>query len=292
MFLILIMGVFAGPGCSCLPYSCVCNENIAVQQHSAVSYHNSDNNNQQQWASGRDQLQNYQMLGPSSVVSMTSTDVAVANYGFVNEPVQTAASAVQTVCRQPLSTYETQIDNFLQVQQNASSFNNYSPTTVLDLGSGTIHKNSNDDNWQNYQTSVDYHQCFQQNCSDHSDGHMQYVTQMPIKVESVCSEGQEPLDLINDIYYQTVTSHGDYYTHVSSSSPSTVTVKTNTMGLDDSNSIDFIGDGSTTAGDYMVTDSTKLLTNNNYYMDDYYATETNTSSSEYQLDANIHWSYQ
>jgi len=73
------------------------------------------------------------------------------------------------------------------------------------------------------------------------------------------------------------------------------------MGLDD-NSIDFIGDSSlpdtsAAAGDLMAMDPTKLLTNNNYYMDVYCGTEANNNTAatfnEFQLNAtDMHWSHQ
>lgn len=288
--------------CSCLPYCCVCNDNnnVAVQEHPA-SYHNDDNNHQQQrWASERVEFQNYQMHGPPAAVPMTSaTDSAVSDYGlFVDEPVQ-VASVVQAVYQQPLSVCETRVDDSkFQLQHNASYYHNYSPTTLLDLGSGTIHKNPNDNDCQNFQTAMDYHQCFQQNC-DHNNGYhqLQYAS-APIKTESDCNR-QEPLD---PVYYPTMTSHDEYYTHVSSSSPSTDIVKTSGMGLDDSCSIDFIGDSSlpdtsVTAGDFMAMDPTKLLTNNNYYMDAYCGTEANNNTiaafNEFQLNAtDMHWSHQ
>jgi len=192
-------------------------------------------------------------------------------------------------------------------QDASSAYHKCSPTTVLDLGSGTIHKSpgqcSGDNGgvgWQHYQP-VDYHhpghhhhdlqqqqQCFQmqQSCDGvgyhHHPGQMQYAT---IKTE----DGPESLDLMYPMAVQDV----DYYAQLSTSSSSADAAchKGNAaVGMHNDGSMDFIGaDGTMPADvsasqqvDYMVLDPTKLLlTNNNFYMDAYCGgggTETNNNN--------------
>jgi len=180
----------------------------------------------------------------------------------------------------------------------SSAYHKCSPTTVLDLGSGTIHKSpgqcSGDNSgvgWQHYQP-VDYHhpaavhhhhdhqqqqQCFQtqQSCDGvgyhhHPGQQLQYTT---IKTE----EGPESLDLMYPMAVQDV----DYYAQLSSSSSSVDAAchKGNAaVGGHIDGSMDFIGGDGTMADisasqqvvDYMVLDPSKLLlANNNFYMDAY-----------------------
>lgn len=325
--------------CSCLPYCCVCNNNNnnnssletdpdpttvllqQQQQHPAypTNHHNNVDENQQDWSTG---LHNYQLLqqqpGPPAAIPMTSSSTAADFGSFLSGPLQ---QTVSTVYCQPLSTRGAVAENVvfqlteqrsiaLQQQDSTASVNaqsssnyfyhKYSPTTVLDLGSGTIHKsssNNDDGGWQNFQTASAtnyhlHHQCYQQNCSCNNDSsYHQYTTAIKTEVDCSSGNGQDSLDL----GYPMATQDVDYYAQISSSSPSVDTAKTHTIGLDDS-SMDFIGNGSlpdsSSVVDLMVLDSTKLLTNNNFYMETYCGPEVNpTPFNEYQLNtADIHWS--
>ncbi|XP_016658333.1 transcription factor glial cells missing-like isoform X1 [Acyrthosiphon pisum] len=334
-------------GCSCLPYYCVCNNSrltapgpepaTAMLQHQQASYpgqhhhhrhHHHHNNSSSSSSSEDDQhhhhqdwataagLQNYhamqQIQSEPPPTSAIVQNMSAADFGFVTGPQP--ASAVYC---QPMQQPTADSDDVFQLQQPpgqdaataSSAYHKCSPTTVLDLGSGTIHKSpgqcSGDNGgvgWQHYQP-VDYHhhtavhhhhdhqqqqQCFQmqQSCDGvayhHHPGQMQYAT---IKTED-CPES---LDLMYPMAVQDV----DYYAQVSSSSSSADAAchKGNAaVGMHNDGSMDFIGaDGTMPADvsasqqvDYMVLDPTKmLLTNNNFYMDAYCGgggTETNNNN--------------
>lgn len=321
--------------CSCLPYCCVCNNNNnnnsleigsdpttvhlqQQQQQHPTNHHNNVDENQQDWSTG---LQNYQLLqqqpGPPAAIPMTSSSTAADFGSFISGPLQQTAS---TVYGQPLSTCGAVAENVvfqlteqrpIALQQQDStvsaiapssncSYHKYSPTTVLDLGSGTIHKSpcGNDNSgWQNFQaaSTTNYHlhnQCYQQNCScNNASSYHQYTTAIKTEVDCSGGNGQDSLDLV----YPMATQEVDYYAQISSSSPLVDTVKTHTIGLDDG-SMDFIGNGSlpdtSSVVDLMVLDSTKLLTNNNFYMETYCSPEANaTAFNEFQLNAaDMHWS--
>ncbi|XP_060857794.1 transcription factor glial cells missing-like isoform X2 [Metopolophium dirhodum] len=285
---------------------------------SSSSSEDDQHHNPQDWATAAG-LQNYHVLQqlqseppPTSAIvqNMSAADFG----GFMTGPQP--ASAVYC---QPMQQPTTDGDDVFQQQrvdqrppgQDASStYHKCSPTTVLDLGSGTIHKSpgqcSGDNGgvgWQHYQPA-DYHhpaavhhhhdhqqqqQCFQmqQSCDGvgyhhHAGQQMQYAT---IKTE----DGPESLDLMYPMAVQDV----DYYAQLSSSSSSADAAchKGNaTVGMHNDGSMDFIGvDGTMPADvsgsqqvDYMVLDPTKLLlTNNNFYMDAYCGsggTETNNNN--------------
>jgi len=241
--------------------------------------------------------------------------MSAADFGFVTGPQP--ASAVYC---QPMQQPTADGDDVFQLQRppgQDAAYHKCSPTTVLDLGSGTIHKSpgqcsgdNGDVGWQHYQP-VDYHhpaavhhhhdhqqqqQCFQmqQSCDGvgyhhHPGQQLQYAT---IKTE----DGPESLDLMYPMAVQDV----DYYAQLSSSSSSADVAchKGNAaVGMmHNDGSMDFIGaDGTMPADvsasqpvvDYMVLDPAKLLlTNNNFYSMDAYCgngsggTETNNNDDD------------
>ncbi|CAH1732691.1 unnamed protein product [Aphis gossypii] len=186
----------------------------------------------QDWVSSSSSsgLQNYQVLQqlqseqPSSVQNMS----AVVDFGFVTGPQP--ASAVY--CGQPMlqpTSASANDDDMFQLQHttattgqdavgSSAAYHKCSPTTVLDLGSGTIHKSSpggqcggggGDNGWQHYQSSAaaDYHHhqpaaavhhhhlqpqqqqqpCYpmmmQQNCSGDDVGYHQQQQQQQLSVQ-------------------------------------------------------------------------------------------------------------
>ncbi|KAL5238087.1 hypothetical protein ACI65C_005497 [Semiaphis heraclei] len=306
----------------------------AILQHQQASYptqhhhhhhhhrHHHNNNNSsssssseddqhhrhQDWATAAE-LQNYHVLqqpqsGPPPSLAIVQ-NMSAADFGFMTGPQP--ASAVYCHPMQQTTT-ATADDDVFQLQRPpgqdaataSSGYHKCSPTTVLDLGSGTIHKSpgqcSSDNGgvgWQHYQP-VDYHhpvhhhhdhqqqpQCYplQQSCDGvgyhHPGQQLQYAT---IKTE----DGQESLDLMYPMSVQDV----DYYAQLSScsSSADAACLKGNTSaasaaGMQNDGSMDFIGADVTMPADvsasqhvvdYTVLDPTKmLLTNNNFYMDSY-----------------------
>ncbi|XP_050437948.1 uncharacterized protein LOC126844123 [Adelges cooleyi] len=201
-------------------------------------------------------------------------------------------------------------NDVFQDGHDPSSYTNKSPTTMLDLGSGTIHHNKSpvpvpsshcDDSagWQHYSQQ---YQCYQPADNDyrhhhhHHHHHNQFDhhdQQYVIKTEdtSISSSdggggiGHESLDLMYP-----VSQEMDYYAAVPEPSSKG---GANDVGL--ASPIDFIGanaDALTDASvDFMVLDPSKMLNNNNndYYMDPYCAGIAVESSSDYS-DFSLNWS--
>lgn len=316
--------------------------NFANDDNQCSHYlHNHKQHHPQEWSVG---LQNYHpnIVDPS--ITIPYMDVAAtADFGpFVPVPqtVQSTTNYLQpSQSMQPSQcaisangvVYVTQQQTQPLVQQDAtcttvtssvpSSYyqpqHKYSPTTVLDLGSGTIHKsleqhrgdNECDHGWPHFQSSSSlsyklthhHHQFYEEHLGDHALNSVnidqrQYktVNETAIKTE-VDSNGVSEHSLDLQIYSidqisDTATQVVDYYSHhhqLSSSSSSDVADTTNSV------SIDFIGDGAGCSSlsdpplveNYIVLDSTKLLNNNNetinnnYFGEPFCDTETNTTAN-------------
>lgn len=195
----------------------------------------------------------------------------------------------------------------------------YSPTTVLDLGSGTIHRsleqncgdNECGQGWPHFQSSTSlshkpspyHHQFYEETLGDrvvsaeNINHHQRYKTinETDIKTEidsNDVSEHSLDLQIYSMEQISDVATHGvNYYSQhqqISSCSSSNVTDTTNSV------SINFTGDvgvGCSSIPDtslvenYIVLDSNKLLNNNdeiinnNYFGEPFCDTETNSTAN-------------
>jgi len=310
--------------------------------------HNHKQHQPQEWSVG---LQNYHpnMVEPSINIPYVDA-VATADFvPFIPVPqtVQSATYYLQpspsmqaSQCTTPANgvVYVTEQQTQSLVQHDAtctavtssipSSYyqpqHKYSPTTVLDLGSGTIHKSLEQHNhgWPHFQSSsLSYklthhqHQFYEENLgnralSAENVDHGQYKTtnETAIKTE-IDSNGvsEHSMDLqiysmeqISDTATQVVDYYSQHHKLSSSSSPDMVDTA-------NSVSVDFIGDGAGCSlsdpplvENYIVLDSTKLLNNNNeainnnYFVEPFCDTETNTTTNgfnEFPLNTvNLQWS--
>jgi len=245
---------------------------------------------------------------------------AVVDFGFVTGPQP--ASAVY--CGQPMlqpTSATANDDDMFQLQHtttgqdavgSSTAYHKCSPTTVLDLGSGTIHKSSpgggqcgGDNGWQHYQSSAaaDYHHqpaaavhhhhlqpqqqpCYpmmmQQNCGDDVVGYHQQqqlsVQQQQQQQQYTAIKTEDCPDSL-DLMYPMAQQDVDYSVGGGGGMHS------------DGSSMDFIGAdaGPMSASDvvsaahvvdYMILDPAKLLlANNNFYMDSGYCAEANNNNN-------------
>lgn len=332
---------------TCITYLCVCNNNnrhgsSAIihhqpQQQSAV--YPANHHNYQNWTGMQNynlvqqqqqhQHQQQQLPEPPIAIPITGE---TADFGpYIDGPQPACA----VYCQPSTSTAVTTAVNSvfqLQVEQPTSidrqetviSSNTYiksSPTTVLDLGSGTIHKspvhfgvNSANVNWHYQSATDDYnHQRYQQNCSSGenavdlaggsdvgvADGIIdgayqnQYVT-VTCKTESDCIDEQGSFDLTypmaQDLDYYAQFSSVAIGNKVNCNTGTISTINSLHHGDDGCSSMDFIGDS---AGASLPSGSSSSSvgdfmdpTNNNYYMDAYSEPENNATEFN---EFNINW---
>ncbi|XP_050531130.1 transcription factor glial cells missing 2-like isoform X2 [Daktulosphaira vitifoliae] len=277
--------------CSCLPYCCVCSrlelpqttDTGMVEQTFLSGDHNQD------WSS----VQHY----PLPLANPTPIDFAVAL-----GPDAFGQS-------QPCVTSSPN-DMFQQPVQGTSEYANKSPTTVLDLGSGTIHHKSPpmsthcDDlvGWQqSYRHPAEDFRCYQADdvsLSHHNQhryqDHDQY--QYMVKTEITSSDGSNSIAHESSLDFMYSMPHeAEYYPQIPGDAK--MSSVNGVVGL--SSPIDFIeteSEGLTDASvNFMVLDPTKILNNNNnsYYMDSYCENNVEASNgfNEFSMSSeNVNWS--
>jgi len=247
---------------------------------------------------------------------------AVVDFGFVTGPQP--ASAVY--CGQPMlqpTSATANDDDMFQLQHtttaaagqdavgSSTAYHKCSPTTVLDLGSGTIHKSSpggqcgGDNGWQHYQSAAatDYHHqpaavhhhhqqqpCYQmmmqQSCGDDVGYHQQQLSvqqqqQLPVQQQQQqlqytaikTEDCPDSLDLMYPMAQQDVDYSVGGGVHSDGSSMDFIGPDGGPMSVTDVVSASHVVD-------YMVLDPAKLLlANNNFYMDSAYCTEANNNNN-------------
>ncbi|XP_025191253.1 transcription factor glial cells missing-like isoform X2 [Melanaphis sacchari] len=263
------------------------NNNILINNNNNSSSSSSSDDDlhhhHQEWATSSG-LQNYHVLEQlqseqppsSSSSSALGQNMSAVDFGFVTGPQP--ASAVY--CQPMLPTSTSNDDDMYQLQQldqrttsgqdtvavASSGYHKCSPTTVLDLGSGTIHKSpgqcgdNGDVGWQHYQ-SADYHhpaiaaavqqhhhhddhhhhqqqqqqqqQCYQvmqQSCGDgvgYHSGQQQHQQQQQLHYTAVIKTEDGPDAL--DLMYP-MAQDVDYYAQLPSSSADAACLKGNAVG--------------------------------------------------------------
>ncbi|XP_060847655.1 transcription factor glial cells missing-like isoform X2 [Rhopalosiphum padi] len=243
------------------------NNNNNNSSSSSSSDDDIHHHNHQDWSSGLQnnyhvlqQLQSAELPPSSCSSSAIVQNMSAVDFGFVTGPQP--ASAVYCQPMQPTSDD----DDVFQLQHadgrssdaavaTSGYHNKCSPTTVLDLGSGTIHKSpgqcgdSGGGGWQHYQSAADYHhhqpaaaaavlhhnnhhndqqqQCYQQqqqmlqqqSCGDGVVGYHHHAAGQQLQHYTAIKTEDCP-DSLDLMAYSSMAPHDavDYYGQLSSSS--------------------------------------------------------------------------
>ncbi|XP_025408831.1 transcription factor glial cells missing 2-like [Sipha flava] len=279
------------PECSCLPYLCVCNNDISgrsdpavdassasgLQHHqlppAAYPSNGGEHQHQQDWSATAGMhgyhAMHHQQQQPARMDTSESTAAAVVVDDFTTAFTGGPQPASAVYC-QPMAppAVADDVPMFPLIGQRpppppalpiagAAAYHKSSPTTVLDLGSGTIHKSDDDDDpgWPHFHadsSAADYHSDVQQSRRrphyDHHhhhhhhhhhqptrhyhqsqqyyepsrvdgvDGAYHHYTAATIKTEDV---GHDQVDMLQPHAYS-APQPVDYYAHLPSSSSDAV----------------------------------------------------------------------